>query len=488
MRALLVVLLLAGCVAPAAAPEEPAPNATATQAAVELAPASAPLTPPPLAGLKGLALHTGHGASEPTLGVGRSGALFVTGYAGPGVPINAAPAVLRSRDGGATWTDVGPRLPGDQKDPPYTGDPYLTVDAATGRVFSADLTSFSCMSLVWSDDEGESWFANPAACSLTSGFIDHPSLVAAKPRVLPTVGYPSVLHVCFNSVTDARCARSLDGGLTFGPARPLAVFTPHASEPDSDCFTALTGRLQASPDGTVWLPYVEACTGRPMVAVSRDDGLTWAAHAVSTERPGDVGTYNDHEAVVAVEPSGRAWALWLSGGLPYVASSDDLGASWSPARLVAPPEVTATDLPAIAARDGRVVVAYLGTTAPGGYAERPMDRVSLLGDYAPRDEDDWRNVTWNAYLGVLLPDGNVTTVTANDPQDPLARGACGRMRCAEAGGDLGMGDFIGLVLDADGHPWASFVDACTRGCATDPGVGNDVNEGLVATLAWPKAS
>ncbi|MEA3202670.1 MAG: hypothetical protein QOI63_336, partial [Thermoplasmata archaeon] len=362
-------------------------------------------------------------------------------------------------------------------------------DAVTGRLYATDLTSYSCMSVAASDDQGEHWLANPAGCSVTAGFIDHPSVVAARPRLLPTL-FPTLLHVCFNALTDARCTRSLDGGLTFGPTRPL-VFLPSVAgaTPDKACTHAITGRLQASPDGTVWLPVVDACTRQPMVGVSRDDGLTWTARTVPTDRLADLEGRDAHEAAVAIDAGGRASILWISGGLPYVAASGDLGATWTPARLVAPPEVTATDLPAIAAgAAGHVAVAYIGSTIPGGYAGRPITAPLALVPNPQANPDDWRDATWNAYVGVLDAGGNATTWTANDPADPLARGACGRILCAPDSGPLGMGDFIGLVLDGQGRPWASFVDACTQACASTPGSGDDRNEGLVATIPWPRAA
>jgi len=473
VRALPLLLLLAaaaGCASPGAA--------TLHEAASPSGPA-----------LVGASFHTGFGGSEATLGVEKDGTIFVTGFApGDGVRVDPPPAILRSRDHGKTWQDVGPVLAAGLKDPPFTGDPYLVVDPQTGRVFSSDLTSYQCMSLAWSDDEGASWSVNPAACSATTGFNDHQSLVAAKPRLLPTVGYADVLHVCVNRVADAACTRSLDGGLTFGPTRPLAAqpsVTPGTDAAKAYCGQGSTGRLQASPDGTVWLPVVDTCTGLPLVAVSQDDGLTWTTRVISKDRLADTGNYGDHEAAIAIDSAGHAHAMWLSGGLPYVASSSDLGATWTEPRLVSPPEVTAADLPAIAAGgEDRFVVAYLGTTIPGGYHDRPFEKsASPYGDDHPKDPADWDGATWNAYLGVAGPDGRVLTTSANDPADPLARGACGHMRCATGGGALGMGDFIDVVVDLHGRPWASFIDACTQACAGDPRAADDRNEGLVATLA-----
>jgi len=100
------------------------------------------------------------------------------------------------------------------------------------------------------------------------------------------------------------------------------------------------------------------------------------------------------------------------------------------------------------------------------------------------DPPEWANATWNAYLGVVVNATGespvIQTVSANDLTDPLARGLCGHTRCH------GMNDFIDVVIDKDGRPWAAFVDDCVDKCAAMGGTAADRTKGpgagLVATL------
>ena len=45
-----------------------------------------------------------------------------------------------------------------------------------------------------------------------------------------------------------------------------------------------------------------------------------------------------------------------------------------------------------------------------------------------------------------------------------------------------MNDFIDVVIDAEGRPWAAFVDVCTQECVTDDKVWSDRAVGFVGTL------
>ncbi|HWH09104.1 MAG TPA: exo-alpha-sialidase, partial [Candidatus Thermoplasmatota archaeon] len=300
---------------------------------------------------------------------------------------------------------------------------------------------------------------------------DHQTLAAGKPRVSSTVGYPNVVYQCINRITDSICTRSLDGGISWSPGAP--VFLGYDATRASPSFEGaldglcggLHGHVVAAPDGTVYLPSSD-CSVRqspPLVSVTQDDGLTWTTHVISKDHPTD-----SHEVGIAVDEAGNVYANWISDGRMLLAHSTDAGKTWSAPIDVTAPGVTATAFNAVAAgAPGRVALAYVGTTIEGGYA-RGMAA------------DDWKGATWNAYLAVL-PDALaaqpvIQSVTANDPADPVARGVCGRTRCS------GMTDFIELVVDAQGRPWASFVDVCTGGCAKAGGEKNEGNEGFVATL------
>ena len=96
--------------------------------------------------------------------------------------------------------------------------------------------------------------------------------------------------------------------------------------------------------------------------------------------------------------------------------------------MIAPPGVNGTGFPTIAAGSkGRTAMGYIGTTNGGS--------------------------TWNGYMTVITDSFNenplLTTVVVNLPDDPLenAKEDCGYDRCG------GFGDFIDIVVAADGRPW-----------------------------------
>lgn len=392
---------------------------------------------------------------EPTIGVTSSGNLFMTNIGGGDLPSQLS-TIIRSTDQGQTWEDITPELAPMVSGPPNTNDPYLYVDEATDRIYNLDMQGLACNWIKWSDDEGETWTHNPAGCGLPP-VLDHPTLFAGPPNDAPTVGYENVVYLCVNRVADSACATSLDGGMTWAGFNP--VFPGVNTEGE------LCGGLHAhgvvGPDGTAYLPKGQC--GTPMVAMSQDDGLTWETVTISEDvaSPG-------HEVAFATDDEGNAYAFWMSDDeQPYLAVSTDGGSTWDDPMKVAPPGLTIARFPTVAATgDGGVAVAYVGTTS--------------TEDQADMDADD----TWNAYITTTLDataeDPVFTTVTVNDPADPIARGPC-QGRCTPPSGGA-LGDFIDIVIDDDGRPWAAFVDACTEDCAKEDGEEIDRGLGLVGTF------
>lgn len=394
----------------------------------------------------------GTDAFEPTLGVDAEGRIFYATTTG-GVAIGFRPGVMRSDDGGATWVDVSPTLPGGMfAAPPETNDPYLYVDPATGRVFQFAMAPILvCGVLSWSDDAGESWTTNPRGCGNTPPW-DHQTMVAAAPRGTPTVGYSNVLHQCVNNLVAASCSRSLDGGLTWTTGTPASV---------GNC-GGLHGHLVAAPDGTVYLPK-DSCA-RSEVIISRDDGVTW-----ETVRVSDVPTQGWSDPAMAVDEAGNVYYAFVDeAGALLLSVSIDSGATWSEPVVASPPGVT-THIPALAAMGaGRIALAYPGTEdLSEGYA-------------SPAEERDVAR--WNGYLAVsvdaLSASPTFQTTRVNPADDPLVRGPCGPARCP------GMTDFIDVVIGPDGRPYAAFVDTCTAECVTSgETIGdNNANRAVMATL------
>jgi hypothetical protein len=376
-------------------------------------------------------MPVGASAIEPTLGVTPDGNIF---YAALGDSL--ATLVLRSDDKGATWTDASPMGPMRGGVPPASLDPYVYVDPETGRVFSMDLY-LACAWLSFTDDGGDLWVTNPLGCGHPVGAHDHQTIAAGKPTTLATVGYPNVVYYCVNRLVDSACATSLNGGASFGPMVPVWDATKGCG--------GLHGHVKTAPDGNVYLP--KAQCDRFEVARSTDNGLTWDIVRVSDQ----VRAAEVNDPAVAIDEEGNVYGVWVGAdGRLYLAVSTDAGASYGPALDVTPPGVETAQLPAIAAGSaGRIAFAYYGTGTKDGH----------LGE----------DGEWDGYLAIvtdaLAGAPTVTTMRVNAAGEPMLEGGCSGGRCP------GVLDFIDVVIDAEGRPYAAFTDAMHD------------NAGMLATLA-----
>jgi hypothetical protein len=476
-----VLLLVAGCVVPTTLTKTTVGNvdsdSPATPGAIFANPAGEVLSAVPsgLAPAVGGEFLTGLGATEPTIGVTKDGSIFMTALrenphfqAEPYVPyagMQHGPTVVMSSDEGQTWKDLFAPLPtGDSKEL-RTWDPYVYVDTGTGRVFMDDIYPISCGTMSFSDNKGSTWTTDPYSCGNTN-VNDHQTVVAAKPRTVPASPlYAKLVYRCVNNLADSACAISLDGGLNFLPERPVATAAEGCS--------ALTGHLRADHDGRVYLPF--ECNGAPAYAMTENDGLSWS---VVTIGPGF--KTNSHDTSLAIDEAGNIYAVFANNDSVYYSASTDHGKTWMPERRVNPLAITGTQFDAIAVgAPGHVAIAYIGTTVPGGFAGKQDGNCDLVTNVCTQGSG-WANATWNGYLTVATDALNASapfeTVPVNPPTDPLARQFCGHSRC------YGMNDFLDIVIDGNGRPWASFVDVCTQKCVTDSSLSHDVAIGFAGTL------
>ncbi|HWG89640.1 MAG TPA: sialidase family protein [Candidatus Thermoplasmatota archaeon] len=412
-----------------------------------------------------VSFYIGHDAAEPTLAILADHSMFYAAATFDNAPYPFPRTdILRSLDGGLTWEDVSPRLPGGAvQSPPVTGDPYIYADPDTGRLFNIDQIGVVCYYLSTSDDAGATWTPNPYACQ--SPPADHQTIVTAKPRVLPANPvYPNFVYVCYNQIATSTCERSMDGGRTFQMTGPTGSQGVHADEFNPETFdgvcSGLHGHLKADREGRVFLPRAEC--NDAILFITEDDGLTWTRVKVS-----DIPTIPD-DTVVTVDEAGNLYYLFqgLEGGL-YLVTSTDHGATWSEARNILPPGLTVGHLPAaVAGAEGRLAVAYLGTNLTGGYT---------ASDEAVAASE------WHGYIQILTdalnPTSPSTTVRVNPLEDPLVVGRCGPGRCP------GSYDFIDIQVDHDGRVWAPMVDACLEKCLeTRKPEDSRSRAGFVATL------
>jgi hypothetical protein len=415
--------------------------------------------------------YLGRDAAEPNIGVDEEGVAFMTAaaYDAPlGLPRTR---VMRSTDGGVSWSSVEPRLPGgDNPLHAVSSDPYLYVDEETGRVYWMDWHG-DCSFLTWSDNQGASWTTNPEACG--SPVTDHPTIVTGNPPPpLQTVGYPNIMYYCFNRVSDASCGRSLDGGLTWTPTGAPA-FPGYEPGNSYNKFGVpglcggLHGHAVTDQAGRLYIP--KSHCGIPVLAVSEDGGTTWRRTVVSDKfMTGDAHVGEHHS--VSVDAAGNVYYLFWDDEehLPWLAISKDAGRTFGEPMMIAPPGVHEVNLPAMVAGDaGKVAISFPGTTTD--------------------DLDDNRR-PWDSYVIVttdaLADDPTFVATTANPASDPIHRGDC-QGRCGL------MLDFLDLVTSPkDGGVWAAVVDTCTtlNNCnrATSPGNASDGEGVAVRQVGGPR--
>ncbi len=414
--------------------------------------------------------YIGRKAAEPTLGVTPKGNAFITAGDFDGIsPANPRTLIYTSSDGNKTWRNTSPLILG-QPTPPATLDPYLYVDPVTGRIFNDDLT-LGCSFLQYSDDEGKTFSkGNPLACE--SPVDDHQTLVTGTPPAgVTTNGYPRVVYYCVNKIADVMCARSLDGGDTFlasGQPAFMGIEQPQDGDPGAGnpvvVCGGLHGHIVTDPAGRLFLP--KGHCDQPWIAISEDAGQTFTQVRVNTMLAAS------HQTSVASDSAGNLYYTWFGAAdlLPYMAVSKNHGKTWGPARLIAPPGVTAVNYPSIDVQaPGHFVMSFPGTTGKTATAARP----------------------WNYYVvattNALDPLPTFHSTTANAISDPIHRGPC-LDRCA------GMYDFIDVIVAPKTKElWAAGVDTCTSvGCRTAEGptlsaaqAANDAQGFAVRQLSGP---
>jgi hypothetical protein len=383
-----------------------------------------------------------HRSGEPSIGVDlKTGNVM---YAGAGC-VNCNPTVAKVSFNDslspavATWTDVTHPL--ENK---VTADPILFTDPGTHRTFDSQLYA-ACSLTMFSDDDGANWTPSQG-CGLPSG-ADHQSIgggpyAPSSGPVLngPLTSYPDAVYYCSQDIATAFCARSDDGGLTFGNGVPVWTI--------SQC-GGLHGHVKVGPDGTVYVPN-KSCVGadgasHQAVAVSHDNGQTWNVYTINDSGPKGsdpslaIGPHNtlylgyqnkDGHAKVAVShDEGKTWSKSIDIGTPFGIQNSQF------------PEATVGD-------DNRAAIAFLGT--------------STIGDDQAADFGG----TWHLYTAYTYDGGLTWTTVDATPNDPVQRG------CIWNGGGSNpcrnLADFNDATVDKMGRVLVGYTDGCTGACVTDP--------------------
>jgi PKD repeat protein len=343
----------------------------------------------------------------------------------------------------ASWSDVTPLTN------VINLDPILATDPSTGRTFAGGLMG-PCSVLSYTDNDGGSWtqVANPC-----SGTDDHETIGSGPWAGAAPLGYTGnrTVYYCAQHSVDA-CSTSIDGGRTFGPPVPVLGACNY-----------LHGHVKVSADGTAYVPD-NFCGSNVGGAITRDNGQTWNSYAISQATADDRG----FDPSIATTPDNTAYEAWSRAGdhHPMIARSTNHGTSWDRvtdlAGTVSPGIVASTFQAVVAGDNGRVAVAYLGTSTGSG--------LPWVNGY---------HGVWYLYVSYSY-DAGQTWTTVKASADPVQRG------CIWDGGGSNacrnILDFMDAGVTPDGRVVVGYADGCVGTCAGANGT-EAQSTSAIATIA-----
>ena len=205
-----------------------------------------------------------NGAAEPTMGVNidDNSAYYIDTF-----------NVLRAQwdeQGEVSWSDLGTGGALTTADPFMTMDQFRFADGtANPRVWIAQLMAATSY-IAFTDDNGANWTQSITGPGQVHG-VDNQSITAGpypaeKPLTAAAGSYEHAVYYCSHELVNAFCSRSDDGGLTFGPSRPIFP---------ADAACSNHGHVKVGYDGTVMVPMNNTCQGTEGVTISIDAGETW---------------------------------------------------------------------------------------------------------------------------------------------------------------------------------------------------------------------
>jgi PKD repeat protein len=339
------------------------------------------------------------------------------------------------------------------------GDPILFTEHTTGRTFVAQEEGLTPLGSTVDITDNDGSLFTPSEGSGLPSCIDHET-IGGGPYHLPLISppppaYPNAVYYasqCGLSPGPSTIALSVDGGYTYGPSVPMWT---------TQC-AGLHGHIKVGPDGTVYIP-VRGCTGSTTgLALSENNGATWAIRTVPSSPSGDrdpsCGAANDGSTV---------YLGWQgSDGHPRIAVTHNRGLTWGPKVDVgASVGVIRCAFPAVVAGDAdRAAFAFFGSTAAGTY-----------------DDPNYPG-TWYLYLATTF-DGGVTWTTQNvTPNDPIQRnGICG----VDFPDCRNLLDFFDMTIDKEGRILIGYDDGCIGGCIHNP-PNSFTSQGAIARQAGGK--
>ena len=304
-----------------------------------------------------------------------------------------------------------------------------------GRVFQSQLAGATSL-MAYSDNDGNSWTQSQGSGQPAG--VDHetvgmgPYNPNATPPPPPHPLYANAVYYCSQDVATAFCSRSDDGGLTFGPGVTIYNLTQCGG---------LHGHVKVAPDGTVYVPN-RGCGANQAVAVSTDNGLTWAV------RPIPDSTAGNTDPSLGIASDGTIYFGYQDGSShPKIAASSDRGTTWTPSIDVgAQLGIQNSVFPEVAAGDpNRAAFMFLGTPTGGNY--------QATGVFPG---------IWHLYIASTYDSGKTYVTVDATPNDPVQIGSICNAGTT-CGADRNLLDFNDLTIDSQGRAVGSFADGCVVG-------------------------
>ncbi|MFN2625921.1 MAG: sialidase family protein [Mycobacteriales bacterium] len=391
------------------------------------------------------------------------------------------------------WTDSGAMVRAKVTPPtsPNTLDTILVTDPRTGRTFVSYL-ALACSIMAFTDDAGEGW--NQSSGCGAGAAVDHQTVGVGPlhaPLTATPATYDGAVYYCAQDAFNGQCSVSLDGGVTFAPAVPVANTPANLiGDPYGGACSALHGHVRVGPDGTAYLPLKgcggvpttnnfsnsEFAGGRPSLTVSENNGATWEV------RLGPVSAQNPDESdpSVAVGPKGTLYFGWQDGSNPsdtyggdrtaaMIATSRDHGKTWStPVDVSTPLGLHNVQFPeVIVGDDNRAAFAFIGTRGIGN------------------DQDNSFRGDWYLYVATTYDAGKTWTVTNATPHNLINRGCVHMLGLAPGSARTDkcdfrqMLDFNDITVDSDGRVLVAYSDACADKCSAKGGTNADARDAMV---------
>ena len=347
----------------------------------------------------------------------------------------------------------------DTVDPPYQVptnlDPMLVADPDTGRVFAGGLLG-PCSSMVYTDDDGETWFPTINMCSGED--FDHQSIGLGPPAgPIPSPEGTHVGYYCGQGGTIS-CARSVDQGTTWGPF----VQVPGSCG-------GFHGHIRVSPStGFVIVP-TASCGDHSGYIATADGGVTWTAHEIEASAEWTNGF--DPSAQFS-RPGGWLYYGMVSEHGIYMALSKDEGATWETlgagpgnstwldiGQFHDPPIVAGVFTNVQAGDDERVALSFIGLEGGPG-----KDLEFLRSDQIYQCQERQAELVWHYYVA-LSYDAGRTWAVHKLTQDPVQVGGIYDVVVGGGGGCRNLLDFQDMDIDSTGRIHIGWADGCTRKCA-----------------------